>query len=79
MIGVLEGQAILFLIPVEPQTEHQGVHVVRRLTELLVHEFEGFRLVLFFFQDLIGLAEVVVVLRLFLGAEVDVHCCQYDY
>ena len=66
MVDGLEGVCPLTLAPKEAGAQDERIHVVRRLAELLVHELQGFGLIVLFLQDLVGLGEVVSVLSLIL-------------
>ena len=81
VVDVLEGQTVVLFAAVELHAEHQRVHVVRCLPELLVHQLQCLGLVLFVVQDLVGLLEVVVVVGFLLGVDVGAqkgqqHGCQ---
>ena len=75
--------AVLPLLPVQPGTEKECLHVVRRLLELLVHEVQSLGLVILLPEGLPCALEVVVVvglglLGIGLAAEQGQHECRQD-
>ena len=69
MVDVRKGAAVVLLPAEQADPQDECVDVVGGVAELLAHQVEGFRLVLFLLEDLIGLLEIVVAVRVLLLGE----------